>query len=195
MNAILTFCEAGDAIVAASELYGGTFAQFKHSFKAMGITVTFVDVRDLAAIEAAIVDDTVKCVFVETISNPSYTIPDFEGISAICKKKEVPLVCDNTFGMAGYTCRPFKFGVDIIVESCTKWIGGHGTTIGGVLIDGCSFNWGVKKADGSPKFPRLSTACAAYHGMNFWVSENPTCQESTLSVGSILFFLSFTLVH
>ena len=111
--------------------------------------------------------DTCKAVYFETLGNPSFNIPDFEGISAICKENKVPFVVDNTFGMCGFTCRPFKFGVDIITCSCTKWIGGHGNTIGGAIIDNHSFDWSAQTSDGKSKFPLLNEPCPAYHGMNF----------------------------
>ena len=110
---------------------------------------------------------TPQAVYYETIGNPSFNVPDFEGISAICKENNVPFFVDNTFGMCGYTCRPIKFGVNVVTCSCTKWIGGHGTTIGGAIIDGNNFDWGVKGKDGKPKFPLLAEPCAAYHGLNF----------------------------
>lgn len=173
MLTILTLASAGDNIVAANNLYGGTYAQFAHTFPRMGVNVKFVDGTNLAEVEAAIDADT-KALYFETISNPSFNVPDFEKVSALAKKHKVPLVVDNTFGMCGYTCRPIKFGADIVVESCTKWIGGHGNTIGGVIVDANSFDWGVKKADGSSKYPSLNDDCPAYHGMNFQAVFGPS---------------------
>ena len=173
MHAILTITNAGDSIIASSNLYGGTYAQFAHTFKNFGINVKFIDGTDLTALEAAF-DDTVKAVYYETIANPSFDVPDFEGIAAITKKHKVPFIVDNTFGMAGYTCRPIKFGADIVVASCTKWIGGHGNTIGGIIVDANSFDWSVENADGSKKFPTLAEDCPAYHGMNFQNVFGPT---------------------
>lgn len=170
MHAILTLCEAGDWIVTASDLYGGTYAQFAHTFKRMGLNVKFIDGSDLSNLAKAFAEigaDKIKVVYYETLGNPSFKIPDFEGISAFCKKNKTPLMVDNTFGMGGYVCRPFKFGADIVVHSCTKWMGGHGTTIGGIIVDNNSFDWSVKTADGKSKFPSLNDACDAYHGMNF----------------------------
>eukprot|EP00040_Diaphanoeca_grandis_P002363 m.21405 g.21405 ORF g.21405 m.21405 type:complete len:478 (-) comp13377_c0_seq1:369-1802(-) len=167
MHALLTICSAGDNFVCASELYGGTYTQFKYTFANMGVEARFIDGHKTEDIQKNI-DENTKCVYYETLSNPSYSVPDFEKITEICKENKIPFVVDNTFGMCGYTCRPLKFGANIVVESATKWIGGHGNTIGGVITDGCNFDWGVKKADGSPKFPKLSEPCPAYHGMNFW---------------------------
>eukprot|EP00928_Gymnodinium_smaydae_P031250 TRINITY_DN22996_c0_g1_i1.p1 TRINITY_DN22996_c0_g1~~TRINITY_DN22996_c0_g1_i1.p1 ORF type:complete len:785 (-),score=77.71 TRINITY_DN22996_c0_g1_i1:168-2522(-) len=172
MHTFLTLCQAGDNIVAASDLYGGTFAQLKYTLPTLGIDVKFFDITKPYILDSSI-DENTKAVFVETVANPSYNIPDFERLSKICAKHELPLVVDNTFGMCGYTCRPFKFGANVLVESCTKWIGGHGNTIGGVIVDGCNFNWGAKMADGSPKYPRIATPCASYHGLNFWEHFGP----------------------
>jgi len=169
LHALLTLAQSGDSIVAAGDLYGGTYAQFRHTFPLMGITVEFINGQNLDELKAALakLGDSCKAVYFETLGNPSFNIPDFEGISAICKENKVPFVVDNTFGMCGYTCRPFKFGVDIITCSCTKWIGGHGNTIGGAIIDNHSFDWSAQTSDGKSKFPLLNDNCPAYHGMNF----------------------------
>jgi O-acetylhomoserine (thiol)-lyase len=166
MHALLTMMQAGDNFVSTAELYGGTYTQFAYSFKQIGITPKFVNVMNLDDIKKSI-DENTKCIYIETLANPSGTIPDFDGIKQIAKEAQIPIVCDNTFGMGGYTCRPLKFGADIVVESATKWIGGHGTSIGGVIVDGSSFDWTVKKADGSLKFPLLGGPQEAYHGANF----------------------------
>ena len=176
LQALLTICQCGDSIIAAGDLYGGTYAQFKHTFPLMGITVKFINGQNLDELKAGLSElgDNCKCVYYETLGNPSFNIPDFEGISAICKENKVPFMVDNTFGMAGYTCRPFKFGVDIITCSCTKWIGGHGNTIGGAIIDNNSFDWSVQTSDGKSKFPLLNDDCPAYHGLNFQGVFGPT---------------------
>lgn len=166
MHALLTFMQAGDNFLAASELYGGTFSQLKHSFKQIGIEAKFFDVTKPETI-AAMADENTKAIYMETISNPSYNVPDFDAIAAIAKELKVPLVVDNTFGMCGYTCRPIAFGANIVVESATKWIGGHGTSIGGVITDGSNFDWRVKKADGSLKFPLIAGPQASYHDAVF----------------------------
>jgi O-acetylhomoserine/O-acetylserine sulfhydrylase len=172
LQAMLTLAQAGDNFLASSNLYGGTYSQFAHTFPALGIKVKFFDANKPETIEA-LIDENTKAVYVETIANPSYNVVDFEAVSAICKKNELPFVVDNTFGMCGYTCRPIKFGADIVTSSCTKWIGGHGNTIGGVITDANTFNWGVKNKDGKAKFPLLAEPCAAYHGLNFWETFGP----------------------
>ena len=166
MHALLTFMQAGDNFIAASELYGGTISQLKHSFKAIGIEARFFDVTKPEEI-AKLADKKTKCIYVETLANPSYNVPEFDKISEIAKSMKVPLVVDNTFGMGGYTCRPLKFGADIIVESATKWIGGHGTSIGGVITDGSSFDWRVKDEDGNLKFPLIADKQPSYHDAVF----------------------------
>lgn len=167
MHALLTFMQAGDNFICASELYGGTISQLKYSFKQIGIEAKFFDVTKPEQIKE-LADENTKCVYVETLANPSYNVPDFDVIAKIAHDElKVPLVCDNTFGMGGYTCRPLKFGADIIVESATKWIGGHGTSIGGVITDGSSFDWRVKKADGSLKFPLIADKQPSYHDAVF----------------------------
>ena len=167
MHALLTFMARGDNFVAASELYGGTLSQLKHSFKQLGIEARMFDVTKPEQIKA-LADENTKCIYVETLANPSYNVPDFDVIAKIAHDDlKVPLVVDNTFGMGGYTCRPLKFGADIVVESATKWIGGHGTSIGGVITDGSSFDWRVKKADGSLKFPLIADKQPSYHDAVF----------------------------
>jgi O-acetylhomoserine (thiol)-lyase len=176
LQAILTICQIGDNFIASSNLYGGTYTQFAHALPAMGITVKFFDCTKPEEIEA-LIDVNTKAVYLETIANPSYSVPDFDVVSAICKQNKLPFIVDNTFGMCGYTCRPIKHGADILVESCTKWIGGHGTTIGGVIVDANTFDWSAKHmVDGKEvnKFPLIADDCAAYHGLNFQNVFGPT---------------------
>jgi len=135
--------------------------------------VKFFDCTKPEEIEG-LIDENTKAVYMETIANPSYNVPKFEEVSAICKKNALVFVVDNTFGMCGYTCRPIKFGADIVTSSCTKWIGGHGTTIGGIIVDANTFDWTAKKADGTAKFPMINGPCAAYHGMDFQAVFGPT---------------------
>jgi O-acetylhomoserine (thiol)-lyase len=159
--AISTIAEAGDNIVSTSYLYGGTYNQFKVTFPRLGINVKFVDSDDPADYADAI-DKKTKALYIETIANPRLNVPDIEAIAKVAHANNIPLIVDNTFGTAGYICRPFDFGADIIVHSATKWIGGHGTSIGGVIVDSGKFNW----ANG--KFPSFTSPSPGYHGLNFW---------------------------
>ncbi len=151
----------GDNIVSSSYLYGGTYNQFKVTFKRLGFEVRFANGDDPADFESKI-DARTKALYVETIGNPGFSIPDFDRLAAIAKKHDIPLIVDNTFGAAGFLCRPIDFGANVIVESATKWIGGHGNSIGGIIIDGGNFNWG------NGKFPYFTEPDEAYHGMKFW---------------------------
>jgi len=157
---LTNFLEAGDNFVSTSYLYGGTYNQFKVQFKRLGINVKFVQGDDPAAFEMAI-DEKTKAIFVETIGNPRFNIPDFEALADIAQRNGIPLVVDNTFGAGGYLFRPIEHGANIVVESATKWIGGHGTSIGGVIIDGGNFNWG------NGKFPLFTEPSEGYHGLKF----------------------------
>ena len=159
--AIHNLAEAGDNIVSSSFLYGGTYNQFKVAFKRMGIEVRFAD-GDKAESIAALIDGKTKAIYLEIIGNPEYNIPDFEAIAAIAKANEIPLIVDNTFGQGGYLFNPIEWGANIVLHSATKWIGGHGTSMGGVIIDGGNFNWG------NGKFPMFSEPSEGYHGLNFW---------------------------
>jgi O-acetylhomoserine (thiol)-lyase len=164
--AITTLAQAGENIVASSHLYGGTYNQFKNTFPRMGIEVRFGDGPDADSL-AALIDDKTKAVYVETISNPRFSVPNFERVAAVAHEAGVPLVVDNTFGAGGFLCQPLKHGADIVVESATKWIGGHGTTIGGVLVDGGSFPWN------NGRFPRFTEPSPDYHGLQFWDTFGP----------------------
>ncbi len=159
--AINNILEAGDNFVSTSYLYGGTYNQFKVQFKRLGIEVKFVEGDNPADFESKI-DEKTKAIYLETIGNPRFNIPDFEKIAAIAKKHDIPLIVDNTFGAGGYLFRPLEHGANVVVESATKWIGGHGTSIGGVIVDGGNFNWG------NGKFPSISEPSESYHGLNFW---------------------------
>lgn len=164
--AITNLAEAGDNIVASSHLYGGTFNQFKNTFPRLGIDVKFADGVDADSI-AGLIDADTKAVYVESLSNPRFSVPDFERIAEIAHDAGVPLVVDNTFGAGGYTCRPLEHGADIVTASATKWIGGHGTTIGGVIVDGGSFPWN------NGKFPQFTEPSPSYHGLKFWETFGP----------------------
>lgn len=159
--AITNFLEAGDNFVATPNLYGGTYNQFKVQFKRLGIRVKFVKSDDPAEYESKI-DENTKALYVETIGNPKFNIPDFEKLGEIAAKHGIPLIVDNTFGAGGYLFRPLEHGANVVVESATKWIGGHGTSIGGVIVDGGNFNWG------NGKFPAFTEPSEGYHGLKFW---------------------------
>ncbi|CAN3376826.1 hypothetical protein DIURU_001607 [Diutina rugosa] len=158
--AIAGLAHAGDNIVSSSYLYGGTYNQFKVAFKRLGITTKFVNSDNVDEIAAAI-DDKTKAVYLETIGNPKYNVPDFEAIVKVAHDKGVPVVVDNTFGAGGYLVNPIKHGADIVVHSATKWIGGHGTTIAGVIVDSGKFDW-TKYPE---KFPQFSQPSEGYHGL------------------------------
>jgi len=164
--ALQTIAKAGDNIVSSSYLYGGTYNQFKVSFPRLGIDVRFAEGDDPSSIES-LIDDNTKAIYLESIGNPKYSVPDYDAISNIAKKHGVPVVVDNTFGMAGYINKPFDFGVDIVVHSATKWIGGHGNTIGGVIVDAGTFPWD------NGRFPEFTSPSPGYHGLNFWETFGP----------------------
>ncbi|MEJ7767806.1 MAG: O-acetylhomoserine aminocarboxypropyltransferase/cysteine synthase [Chitinophagaceae bacterium] len=158
LNNILT---VGDNFVASTYLYGGTYNQFKVAFKRLGIEARFADGDDVESFVKHI-DKNTKAIFIETIGNPRLNIPDFEKFADLAKEYDLPLIVDNTFGAGGYLFKPLEHGANIVVESTTKWIGGHGTTIGGIIVDGGNFNW----ANG--KFPQFTEPSDGYHGLKFW---------------------------
>lgn len=159
--ALSTIAQAGDNIVSTSLLYGGTYNQFKVTLPRLGIGVRFVEGDDPADFEKAI-DEKTKAVYIETIGNPRLNVPDIQAIADIAHRHDIPLIVDNTFGAGGYIARPIDHGADIVVHSATKWIGGHGTSIGGVIVDAGRFNW----ANG--KFPIFTEPSPGYHGLRFW---------------------------
>ena len=158
--ALTNILEAGDNLVSSTNLYGGTYNQFRVNFKRLGIEARFVEDESPEAYEK-LIDDNTKALYVEAIGNPSFNVPDFEGIAAVAKKYDIPLVVDNTFGACGYLFRPLDHGANIVVQSATKWIGGHGTTIGGVIVDGGNYNWS------NGKYPQFSEPSEGYHGLVF----------------------------
>ncbi|MBW4528739.1 MAG: O-acetylhomoserine aminocarboxypropyltransferase/cysteine synthase [Phormidium tanganyikae FI6-MK23] len=158
--AISTIAQAGDNIVSTSYLYGGSYNQFKVTLPRLGINVKFVDGDDAESFRSAI-DDQTKALYVETIGNPQFNVPDFAALAHIAHENGIPLIVDNTFGAGGYLARPIEYGADIVVESATKWIGGHGTSIGSVIVDSGKFDWG------NGKFPLFTEPAAGYHGLNF----------------------------
>ncbi|MFV0346262.1 MAG: O-acetylhomoserine aminocarboxypropyltransferase/cysteine synthase family protein [Bacteroidales bacterium] len=158
---INTLCGQGDNIVSSPFLYGGTHTQFAVTFKNLGIKVNFTETLNAEEFDS-LIDDKTKGIYVETVGNPGLQIPDFEKIAAVARKHNIPLIVDNTFGGAGYLCRPIEHGANIVVQSATKWVGGHGTSIGGVVVDAGNFNW----ANG--KFPQFTEPSEGYHGLKFW---------------------------
>jgi O-acetylhomoserine/O-acetylserine sulfhydrylase len=159
--ALTNIIESGDNFISTSFLYGGTYNQFKVQFKRLGIEARFVPSDNPADYEK-LIDSRTKAIYLETIGNPKFNIPDFEGIAAVAKNHDIPLIVDNTFGAGGFLFRPLEHGASIVVESATKWIGGHGTSIGGVIVDGGNFNWG------NGKFPQFTEPSEGYHGLVFW---------------------------
>lgn len=159
--ALTNILQAGDNFVTTSFLYGGTYNQFKVSFKRLGIEARFAEGDSVEAFER-LIDKNTKALYLETIGNPGFNVPDFDAIAALARKYDIPLIVDNTFGAAGYLFRPFEHGANVVVASATKWIGGHGTSIGGVIVDGGNYNWG------NGKFPQFTEPAEGYHGLKFW---------------------------
>lgn len=158
--ALNNILQAGDNFLSSSHLYGGSYNQFKVSFKRLGIEARFANGDDANDFESKI-DANTKAIYLETIGNPAFSIADFEKLSAIANKHDLPLIVDNTFGAAGYLFKPLEHGAHIVVQSATKWIGGHGTSIGGVIVDGGNYNWG------NGKFPQFTDPSEGYHGLIF----------------------------
>ena len=159
--AITNCMQAGDNFVSTSYLYGGTYNQFKVQFPRLGIDVRFANGDDVPSF-ADQIDDNTKAIYVEAMGNPRFNIPDFKGLSALAKQRGIPLIVDNTLGACGALLRPIEHGADVVVESATKWIGGHGTSLGGVIVDAGTFDWG------NGKFPLMSQPSPAYHGLGHW---------------------------
>ena len=158
--ALNNILQVGDNFVSSPFVYGGTYNQFKVAFKRIGIEARFAK-DDKAESFEALINDKTKALFLETIGNPEFNVPDFEKIAAVAQKYDLPLIVDNTFGAAGYLFRPLEHGAHIVVESATKWIGGHGTSIGGVIVDGGNYNWG------NGKYPQFTEPSEGYHGLIF----------------------------
>ena len=159
--ALNNILQAGDNFISTSFLYGGTYNQFKVAFKRLGIEARFAD-GDQPDSFAKLIDKNTKAIYLETIGNPRLNIPDFKKFAELAKEYDLPLIVDNTFGAGGYLFRPLEHGANIVVESATKWIGGHGTSIGGVIVDGGNYNWG------NGKFPQFTEPSEGYHGLKFW---------------------------
>lgn len=158
--ALSNILNTGDNFVSSPFLYGGTYNQFKVSFKRLGIDARFAK-SDKAADLEALIDEKTKAIYLETIGNPGFNIPDFDAIAEVAQRHDVPIIVDNTFGAGGYLFRPIEHGAAVVVESATKWIGGHGTSIGGVIVDSGNYNWG------NGKFPQFSQPSPGYHGLVF----------------------------
>jgi O-acetylhomoserine (thiol)-lyase len=165
--ALTALVSQGDHVVASANMYGGNISLLKNTLPRFGITATFVDPTDIKQIESAIQENT-KIIFGELIGNPGLSVMDIEAVSKICSKYHLPLMIDGTFNTP-YLCRCFEYGANIIVHSLTKWMGGHGTSIGGVVVDGGNFDWG--KDD---KFPTLTEPYAPFTGINFWEEFGPS---------------------
>lgn len=159
--ALNNILESGDNFVSTKFLYGGTYNQFKVAFKRLGIEARFAESDSVEEYEK-LIDAKTKAIYLETIGNPKFNVPDFEAITALAKKHDLPVIVDNTFGAAGYLFRPLEHGANVVVQSATKWIGGHGTSVGGIIVDGGNFNWG------NGKYPAFSEPSDGYHGLVFW---------------------------
>ena len=156
-----TLLDIGDNFVSSPYLYGGSYNQFTVSFKRQGIEARLTPDLEPESFEK-LIDDKTKAIYLETIGNPAYVIPDFDAIAEIAKKYDIPFIVDNTFAGGGYLFRPIEHGANIVVESATKWIGGHGTSIGGVIVDAGNYNWG------NGKFPGFTEPSPGYHGLKYW---------------------------
>ena len=159
--ALNNILQAGDNFVTTSFLYGGTYNQFKSQFKRLGVEVRFTPNEEPEEFEKRI-DKNTKALYLETIGNPELNIPDFDAIAAVANRHDIPLIVDNTFGAGGFLFRPIEHGAAVVVESATKWIGGHGTSLGGIIVDSGKFNWG------NGKFPAFTEPSDSYHGLVFW---------------------------
>ncbi len=159
--ALANILQAGDNFISTSYLYGGTYNQFKVSFKRLGIEARFADGDNVESF-VPLIDKNTKAIYLETIGNPRLNIPDFKKFVDLAREYDLPLIVDNTFGAGGFFFKPIEHGANIVVESATKWIGGHGTSIGGVIIDGGNYNWG------NGKFPQFTEPSEGYHGLKFW---------------------------
>jgi len=158
---VATIMEQGQNIVMSPNLYGGTHTQFNMSLPRLGLHAKFAKSESAEDMEP-LIDAQTRGLYVETFGNPSFNIPDFDKVSALAKKYGIPLIVDNTFGACGAFCKPIDFGADIVVQSATKWLGGHGTTIGGMIVDAGTFDWS------NGKFPMFTEPSPAYHNLKYW---------------------------
>lgn len=158
--ALNNILQAGDNFITTPFLYGGSYNQFKVAFKRIGVEARFAESDDAASF-SKLIDAKTKAIYLETLGNPGFNVPDFQAIAAVARRFDIPLIVDNTFGAAGYLFRPIDHGANVVVASATKWIGGHGTSIGGVIVDGGNYNWG------NGKFPQFTEPAEGYHGLKF----------------------------
>ncbi len=156
--AINNITTVGDNFITTSFLYGGSYNQFKNSFKNIGVEARFANGDDVVSFEK-LIDEKTKFIYLESIGNPGFSVPDFEAFARLAQKYDLPLIVDNTFGAAGAIVQPIKYGANVVVQSATKWIGGHGTTMGGVIVDAGNYNWG------NGKFPQFTDPSPSYHGL------------------------------
>jgi O-acetylhomoserine/O-acetylserine sulfhydrylase len=156
-----TILGIGDNFVSSPYLYGGSYNQFTVTFKRLGIEARLAENLRIESFEK-LIDEKTKAIYLESIGNPGFVIPDFEAFGALARKYNIPFIVDNTFGGGGYLIRPIEYGANIVVESATKWIGGHGTSLGGVIVDAGNFNWG------NGKFPEFTEPSEGYHGLKYW---------------------------
>ncbi|RFS13925.1 O-acetylhomoserine aminocarboxypropyltransferase/cysteine synthase family protein [Emticicia sp. C21] len=156
--AINNITTVGDNFITTSFLYGGSYNQFKNSFKNIGVEARFAHGDDVESFEK-LIDEKTKFIYLESIGNPGFSVPDFEAFAKLAQKHDLPLIVDNTFGAAGAIVQPIKYGANVVVQSATKWIGGHGTTMGGVIVDAGNYNWG------NGKFPQFTDPSPSYHGL------------------------------
>lgn len=161
--AITSLASAGDNIVASPYLYGGTYNQFRHSLRKLGIEVRIAESESPRDFEK-LIDNRTRALFAESMGNPTCMVPDLASLGEVAKKNGIPFIVDNTFGAAGYLCNPFEWGANIMVDSATKWINGHGTSMGGIIVDGGNFDWG------NGKFPEIDGPSEGYHGLNLYKS-------------------------
>ena len=163
---ITNLAAAGDNIVASPYLYGGTYNLFRHTLDKLGIEVRIAESPDPEAFEA-LADGRTRAIFAESMGNPTCYVPDLEGLGKLAARKQIPFIVDNTFGACGYLCNPFDWGANIVVDSATKWINGHGTAMGGIIVDGGNFDWSCGK------FPAVDGPSEGYHGLNLYEAFGP----------------------
>lgn len=159
--ALTSILSPGDNFVSSPYLYGGTHNQFKIVLRNFGLECRFAPDNDPQHMES-LIDPRTRAIYVETIGNPSFAVPDFGALAALARRYDLPLIVDNTFGAGGYLCQPIKWGANVVLHAATKWIGGHGNSMGGVAIDGGNFDWG------NGRYPLISEPSEGYHGFNFW---------------------------